>query len=88
MKLKETNINDFGRNSFVTHTTDLIERVKRMTKYKYQIEKHTTTEWIVNCQKEGDNIREPIAKCNSEGKALTVMGLYKDYDKRIEDKRK
>lgn len=57
-----------------------------MTKYEYQIEKQVTTEWIVTCRKEGENIREPIAKCNSQGKALTVKGLYENYDKEIEDK--
>ena len=57
-----------------------------MTKYKYEIEKHVTTEWIVTAQREGDNLREPIARCNSQGKALTIKGLYEDYDKELEEK--
>ena len=51
-----------------------------MIKYEYQIEKHITTEWIVTCSIEGSNVREPIAKCNSEGKALTIKGFYEKYD--------
>lgn len=61
-----------------------------MTKYKYQIEKHVTTEWIVTCQivtgqKGGNAVRQPIAKCNSQGLALTIKGLYEKYDKELEE---
>lgn len=57
-----------------------------MTKYEYQIEKHVTTEWIVTAQKEGEKTRTPIAKCNSQGVALTIKGLYEKYDRELEDK--
>ena len=57
-----------------------------MTKYEYQVESHTTTEWIVTCQKEGEKVREPIAKCNSQDAALTIKGLYEKYDRESEDK--
>jgi len=57
-----------------------------MSKYIYQIEKHVITEWIVTCQKEGDNLRTPIAKCNSQGIALTIKGLYEKYDEELENK--
>ncbi len=30
------NIKDFGRNSFVTHTTGLIERIKKMSDPEYK----------------------------------------------------
>ncbi len=57
-----------------------------MTKYKYQIEKHVTTEWIVTGRKEGESTREPIAKCNTQGIALTIKGLYEKCDKELEEK--
>ena len=57
-----------------------------LTKYEYGIEKHVTTEWIVTCRREGEKLREPIVKCNSEGKALTIKGLYEKYDKETEEK--
>ena len=55
-----------------------------MTKNEYRIEKHTRVEWIVTCSKEGERIREPIAKCNSEGIALTIKGMYEAEE--LEDK--
>jgi len=57
-----------------------------MTKYKYRIEKHVKTEWIVTCQREGGNFRESIAKCNSQGIALTIKGLYEKCDKELTNK--
>lgn len=57
-----------------------------MTKYEYQIESHVTTEWIVTCRKEGEKVRENIAKCNTQGIALTIKGMYEKYDKEMEDK--
>ena len=50
-------------------------------KYRYEVEVHTTKKFIVTAQKEGENIRTPIAKCNSEGAALTIKGMYEKYDK-------
>ena len=58
---------------------------REMSKYEYEIEKHVTTEWVVTCRREGENLRAPIAKCNSQAKALTIKGLYEEDDKRIED---
>lgn len=52
-----------------------------MIKYEYQIEKHVTAEWIVTCRREGENVRKLIAKCPSQGIALTIKGLYEKYDK-------
>lgn len=57
-----------------------------MPKYEYEIEKHITTEWIVTCRREGEKIREPIAKCNSQGKALTIKGMYERYDSETQGK--
>lgn len=56
-----------------------------MSKYEYQIEKHVKTEWIVTCNRKEESTREPIAKCNSQGKALTIKGLYEKYDKELEE---
>jgi len=47
---------------------------------RYRIEKHITTEFIVTAQKEGESVREPIARCNTEGIALTIKGLYEDAE--------
>lgn len=57
-----------------------------MTEYEYQTEKHITTEWIVTCNKKGEKTRSPIAKCSSQGKALTIKGLYEKYDKSMQEK--
>ena len=42
----------------------------------YQIEKHTTVQFIVTAQREKEGTRIPIAKCNNEATALTIKGLY------------
>jgi hypothetical protein len=58
-----------------------------MAKYEYEIEKHVKTEWIVTCRKKGHTgTRELIAKCTSEGAALTIKGMYEKDDKEIEGK--
>ena len=57
-----------------------------MAKYEYEIEKHVTTEWIVTCRREGEKLREPIAKCNTQGIALSIKGLYEKYDKETKEK--
>ena len=45
-------------------------------KLTYSIEKHTTVEYIVVVQKGVEPLRTPIAKCNNEGTALTIKGMY------------
>jgi hypothetical protein len=50
----------------------------------YRIEKHTTSEWIVTAQNEGEKVRYPIAKCPSEGVALTIKGMYEKDEKEDE----
>lgn len=47
-------------------------------KTKYRVEKHITTEYIVVAIREGENI--PVAKCNNEGTALTIKGLYEKME--------
>ena len=45
------NIQDFGRNSFITHTTGLIERVKRMTlNLREQAEQMAKNEYCDGCK--------------------------------------
>jgi hypothetical protein len=51
-----------------------------MTKTIYRVEKHITIEWIVTGQKEGDVLRENIARCPTEGIALTIKGMYEEKE--------
>ena len=52
----------------------------------YSVEKHTTVQWMVVVRRdESDKINELVAKCPSEGIALTIKGLYKDIEKEDED---
>ena len=47
-----------------------------MAKIKYHIIKEVTTQWIVTGRKEEDVNETPIARCDCEGIALTIKGMY------------
>jgi len=53
----------------------------------YAIEVHTIKEFIVTARKEDDKVREPIAKCNSMAKALTIRGLYEKAEEKENNKK-
>ena len=49
-------------------------------KLTYSIVKHTTVEYIVLVQKDDEPLKTPVAKCNNEGTALTIKGMYEKDD--------
>jgi len=51
-----------------------------MIKWTYEVEKHTTVEYFVMARKNDEPIKTPVAKCNSQGIAYTIKGLYEKYD--------